>query len=164
LLGGSSRVTDLPLVLPEAGCTGLGGDVVIETPSILITDDDVDFRETLQDVLAPQGYRTLLAGDGEEALRIVERQPVHLLLIDMHMPKLTGLETFRLVREMRAMLPCILLSAAADEHLVREARSMRIFRVLSKPVSRRRITLTVQLALAKTYNVRPADLPRDAEP
>lgn len=134
--------------------------MVIETPSILITDDDVDFREALQDVLAPQGYRTLLAGDGEEALEIVARQPVHLLLMDMHMPKLTGLETFRLVREMRALLPCILLSAAADEQLVRQARSMRIFRVLSKPVTRRRITATVQLALAKTYNLRPSDIER----
>lgn len=137
--------------------------MVLDTPSILITDDDVEFRETLQDVLAPQGYRTLLAGDGEEALRIVERQPVHLLLMDMHMPKLTGLETFQLVRQIRAMLPCILLSAAADEHLVREARSLRVFRVLSKPVSRRRVTATVQLALARTYNLQPKDRQRDEE-
>ena len=64
-----------------------------KSPSLLITDDDSDFRETLQVVFEPQGFRTLLAGDGEEALHIVRHEEVHLLLLDMHMPKLTGLET-----------------------------------------------------------------------
>lgn len=154
----------MPFPLPIAGIAGSGSGMMIQQPSILITDDDVDFRETLQDVLVPQGYRTLLAGDGEEALHIIERQPVHLLLMDMHMPKLTGLETFRRMRQMRALLPCILMSAAADENLVREARSMRIFRVLSKPMSRRQITVTVQLALRRTYNLRPGDLNLGDEP
>ena len=45
--------------------------MLVHVPSILITDDDVDFRETLRVVFEPQGYRTLLAGNGEEALEIV---------------------------------------------------------------------------------------------
>ncbi|HEX4148772.1 MAG TPA: response regulator, partial [Pirellulales bacterium] len=57
--------------------------------SILITDDDPSFRETLRSVFEPRGFRTLLAGDGEEALRIVERDEIHLVLLDMHMPRLT---------------------------------------------------------------------------
>ena len=65
----------------------------VKSPSLLITDDDSDFRETLQVVFEPQGFRTLLAGDGEEAIEIVRHEEVHLLLLDMHMPKLTGLET-----------------------------------------------------------------------
>lgn len=120
---------------------------MVQSPSILITDDDASFRETLQNVLEPQGYRTLLAADGEEAVEIVRREPVQLLLADMHMPKLTGLETIELIRQFKAMLPCILLSAAADENLLRQARRMQVFRVLSKPVSRKKITYTVQLAL-----------------
>lgn len=121
--------------------------MLVDTPSILITDDDLSFRETLQSVLEPQGYRTLLAADGEEAVEIVRRETVQLVLADMHMPKLTGLETIRLIRQIKAMLPCILLSAAADENILLQARRMQVFRVLSKPVSRRKITHTVQLAL-----------------
>ena len=45
------------------------------SPSILITDDDLDFRETLRIVFEPRGFRTLLASNGEEALAIVRSQP-----------------------------------------------------------------------------------------
>jgi len=132
-------------------------ETVVENPSILISDDDLGFRETLQHVFETQGFRTLLAGDGEEALRIVEREQVHLLLLDMHMPKLTGLEVLRLVRRFRALLPCIILSAAADEALMREAQVERAFSVLSKPVTRRQITVTVAQAFERTYNWRPRE-------
>ena len=95
--------------------------MLIEPPSLLITDDDPGFRETLAVVFQPRGFRTLLAGDGEEALRIVHRERVDLVLLDMHMPKLTGLETLRQLKEFRAMLPCILLSAQLDDRIVEQA-------------------------------------------
>src|SRR5438552_11865594 len=108
----------------------------LEFPSILITDDDRDFRETVRVVFEPRGFRTLLAGDGEEALHIIRGQEVHLLLLDMHMPKLTGLETIQRVKQFRWRLPCILLSAALDESLIQQAQRAQAFSVLSKPVSR----------------------------
>ena len=69
--------------------------MLLETPSLLITDDDPGFRETLRVIFEPKGFRTLLAGDGDEALKIVHNETVHVVLLDMHMPKLTGLETLR---------------------------------------------------------------------
>jgi CheY-like chemotaxis protein len=124
---------------------------MLRTPSLLITDDDLGFRETLQDVFAPQGFRTLLAGDGEEALEIVRTQEVHLVLLDMHMPRLTGLETLRRVKEYRAMLPCILLSACWDDGLLEQAQSAHAFLILSKPVTLPQITRAVRQALERTY-------------
>ena len=121
-------------------------------PSLLITDDDEAFRETLQGVLEPQGLRTLLAGDGEEAVRIVRTEEVHLVLSDMHMPRLTGLETIRLLKRMNAELPCILLSADLDEVLLAQARDAKVFSVLRKPVTRVEITRIVLTALSRTYN------------
>jgi CheY-like chemotaxis protein len=79
------------------------------TPSLLITDDDLGFRETLRGVLEPQGFRTLMAESGEQALDVVRHQEVHLVLLDMHMPRLSGLETLRLVKQIKAILPCIIL-------------------------------------------------------
>ena len=119
--------------------------------SILITDDDFGFREALQEVFVPRGFRTLLAGDGEEALRIVRTQEVHILLLDMHMPKMTGLETIRLVKRIKAVLPCILMSANADDKLVQQALLAQAFSVLMKPVNRRTITLTVEQAIRDAY-------------
>ncbi len=121
-------------------------------PSLLISDDDLSFRETLESVFAPRGFRILLAGDGEEALHIVHTQEVHLALLDMHMPKLTGLETLRLVKQFKAMLPCILMSAQLDERLIEQARSAQAFLVLSKTVTLRQITGAVWQALERTYH------------
>jgi CheY-like chemotaxis protein len=123
----------------------------LEFPSLLITDDDHDFRETLRAVFEPR-YRTLLAGNGEEALDIVRREEVHLLLLDMHMPRLTGLETLRRVKLMKSRLPCILLSGALDETLVRQAQLAEAFSVLAKPISRQQLTSTVEAAMRRIYN------------
>jgi CheY-like chemotaxis protein len=121
-------------------------------PSLLITDDDEAFRETLRGAFEPQGYHTLMAGDGEEALGIVRREEVHLLLLDMHMPKLTGLETLRRVKQVKAILPCILLSAQWDESLIEQALRAEAFSVLPKPVTLRQITRAVRQALERTYD------------
>ena len=126
----------------------------IEAPALLITDDDRAFRETLQGVFAPRGYRTLLAGDGEEALSIVRKQEVHLVLLDMHMPKLTGLETLRRVKRFKSILPCILLSAQLDELVIEQARLAQAFSVLAKPVTLERLTGIVRQALQRTYDWR----------
>jgi CheY-like chemotaxis protein len=126
--------------------------MLLSSPSILITDDDLDFRETLRIVFEPRGFRTLLASNGEEALAIVRSEPVHLLLLDMHMPKLTGLETIRRVKEFQLRLPCILISAALDDGLIREAHLAEAFSVLPKPISRRQLNLVVDRALRHAYN------------
>ena len=126
-----------------------------DSPSILITDDDLDFRETLRFVLEPFGFRTLLAGDGEEALHIVHSEDVHVVLLDMHMPKLSGLETIRRVKQMNSRLPCILLSAGLDELLIRQAHLAEAFSVLAKPVTRQQLTSVVNQALQRTYAWEP---------
>ena len=126
--------------------------MLIEAPSLLITDDDPAFRETLQDVFEPQGYRTLLAGDGEEALAIVRAREVHLVLLDMHMPKLSGLETIRMLKQFKSVLPCILMSAKMDTLLIQQAHLYEAFSVLAKPVTRMQITQTVRAALKRTYD------------
>ena len=119
--------------------------------SILITDDDRACREALRDIVAPEGYRTLLAGCGEEALDIVQHVPVHLALLDMHMPRLTGLETLELMRQLNAVLPCILVTADANEGLMRQAFRARAYSVIPKPVSKNVVLYTVVRALGRTY-------------
>lgn len=133
--------------------------MITTDPSLLISDDDLNFRETLESVFTLRGFRILLAGDGEEALHIVRTQEVHLALLDMHMPKLTGLETLRQVKQFKAMLPCILMSAHCDELLIEQARSAHAFLVLSKTVTLRQIIGAVWHALERTYHwhEQPAD-------
>lgn len=125
--------------------------MLVETPSLLITDDDPGFRETLRVAFEPKGFRTFLAGDGEEALKIVRSETIHVVLLDMHMPRLTGLETLRMLKEFRAMLPCILLSAQLDDLIVEQAQREHAFSVLSKTITLKQITGAVRQALQRTY-------------
>ena len=121
-------------------------------PSILITDDDPIARQTFREIFEPEGYHTLLAESGEEAIDIVNKgEDVHLALMDMHLPKLTGLETIRILREIRGVIPMILISAESDDNLLRKALSAQAFCVLAKPVSKNVVIYMVTRALRKFY-------------
>lgn len=122
--------------------------------SILITDDDLGCREALRSIMEPEGYRTYLAASGEEALDIVQEEPIHLALFDMHMPRLTGLETMELVRQFNALLPCILVTADATQELIRQAFRAQAFSVIPKPVSKNVVLYTVVRALIRVYGER----------
>lgn len=119
--------------------------------SALIADDDPDFRETLRQVLAPF-LRTVEARSGEEAIDIVHNRPVDIVLVDMHMHVLTGLETVRIVKRFQASLPCILITADATEELRRDAQSAAAYSVLKKPVTRKELVATVSTALLAAYS------------
>lgn len=126
------------------------------TPRLLITDDDRDLRATIAGAFQSRGFETLEAGDGEEALEIVMRQEVHLLLLDMQMPRLSGLETIRRLKELdrEQPLPWILLSGALDEQIIAQARAAAAFSIIPKPFRLPELTGAVQGALAQTYNWR----------
>jgi CheY-like chemotaxis protein len=126
--------------------------MTLERPSILITDDDATARETLREIFEPAGYRTFLARSGEEAIDIVLEEDVHLALMDLHLPKLSGLETMSLVRQIKGVLPMILITAERDENLLRKALSANAFCVLAKPVSKNVIIYVVTRALEKYYD------------
>jgi CheY-like chemotaxis protein len=131
--------------------------------SILITDDDRGCREALRDIFEPEGFRTLLASSGEEAIDIVHEEPVHLALFDMNMPRLTGLEALELVRQFNALLPAILVTADANEGLMRQAFRARVFSVIPKPVSKNVVLYTVVRALVRAYGI-PTPGPEGEKP
>ena len=128
-----------------------------QSPSLLITDDDRAFRETLLSVIEPLGLRTLEAENGPQAIEIIRRETVHLVMLDMHMPRMTGLETLRTLKQLKSVLPCILMSARLDELIVEQAKLARAFSILSKPLTRRQITGAVCHALERTYNWHTGD-------
>jgi CheY-like chemotaxis protein len=119
--------------------------------SILIADDDRECRCALRDIVEPEGFETLLASSGEEAIDIVRGRPVHLVLLDMHMPRLTGLETLLLVRQINSMLPAILVTGDPTDSLVRQAIQAQCYSVIPKPVRKNVLLYTVLKALTRFY-------------
>jgi len=126
--------------------------------SLLITDDDRGSRESLREIFEGEGFRTLLAGSGEEALEIVQAETIHLAILDMHMPRMTGLETLQLVRQINALLPAILITAQASRDLMRQAFSAQVYSVIPKPVTKNVVLYTVVRALGRFYG-EPHDPP-----
>lgn len=123
----------------------------LATPNLLITDDDRAFRETVRSVLERFGCQTFLANDGQEALEIVLNHPVHLALMDVHMPRLGGIETLIRVRQQGLKLPCILMSAALDDSIREAAAQIDDVSVIAKPMRVRDLSSVVAETLAIRY-------------
>ena len=81
---------------------------------VLIVDDEKEIRDLVEIYLKGEGYITIKAGDGEEALEILEKNKVDLIILDIMMPKLDGIEMCLKVRETRN-IPIIMLSAKTQD-------------------------------------------------
>lgn len=80
---------------------------------VLICDDEPDIVSALKIYLAPEGYRLLTAENGEEALEIVRSQDIHLILLDVMMPRMDGITAISRIREL-SNVPIILLTAKSE--------------------------------------------------
>ncbi|HEY8598275.1 MAG TPA: response regulator [Thermomicrobiales bacterium] len=101
--------------------------------SVLVVEDDVAIRDLLIDVLADEGYTVRSAGDGEEALAILDDWQPALIILDQLMPRMDG-AAFRAAQQARpaiATIPTILLSATRN--LSEQARSLDIASTIAKP-------------------------------
>ena len=82
--------------------------------NVLVCDDDREIVETIEIYLSQEGYKVLKAYDGEEALKVLDREKVDLLIIDVMMPKLDGIRATLKIREKKNM-PIIILSAKSED-------------------------------------------------
>ena len=115
-------------------------------PRILIVDDDPGQRSLLDSFLRSQGFETVTVGSGEEALKVLSTGSISMMISDVRMPGLSGLETMRRARHEHATLPILLVTAYAD---IREAvGAMRdgALNYLAKPIDLDELLSTVQQA------------------
>lgn len=120
--------------------------------TILITDVDRDSRESLRGVFEPAGFRTILADSGEEALSLASQYEIHVAVFDMQLPRLSGLQTVELARQVRGLwIPTILIAADNNERLLRQALKAKVHCVLDKPVDEPLAIRAVNRILEKFY-------------
>src|SRR5688500_5110730 len=81
---------------------------------ILVVDDDHGQRSLLETFLRAKGYRTQSAASGEAALQLLAEEPFSMMISDVRMPGMSGIETFRRVRQKYQSLPVLLVTAFAD--------------------------------------------------
>jgi len=117
-----------------------------KSPRILIVDDDPGQRSLLNTFLRTQGFETVTAESGQHALETLRTGKFDMMISDVRMPGLSGLETLRLARQEHATLPVLLVTAYAD---IREAvGAMRDGAVnyLAKPIDLDELLASVQQA------------------
>ena len=119
--------------------------------SVLVTDDDRGSRETLASVLTDRGFDTRVAASGEEAIDIVRVETIHLVVFDMHMPRMTGLEALEQVRMFNALLPALLVTADATREVIRQAQKAQVYSVIPKPVNANVLLHMLHRALSAVY-------------
>ena len=87
----------------------------MRTTRILVAEDDAHIRDGLVDLLLSEGYEAVTAGDGEEALRRWQSEPVDLVILDIMMPGRNGYDVCREIRRGDQAVPILMLTAKGDE-------------------------------------------------
>lgn len=130
-------------------------DSMMDVPNLLVTDDDKAFRKVVCEGLQRRGFRVIEACDGREALDLIEHSRVHVAVVDVHMPNVTGLDVIRHLHERPSSLPCVLMSAELNDEIRQEAERMCAYDVLSKPLRLSQLTSVVSHALNDYYGWQP---------
>jgi len=104
---------------------------------LLIDDEDLVVR-SLSRLLGKGGYEVLVCRSGKEALNVVEQQDVDLIVCDVRMPEMSGIETIESIRKIykkreRSSVPEILITGYADETLSKKAEELRVAEYIYKP-------------------------------
>ncbi len=102
---------------------------------ILIVDDEVDSRKIIAGILQDEGYETREAGSSAEALGAIQSRQPNLIILDVMMPGMDGIETYKRLREIPklAETPVVFMTAKAMTHEIENYRDMGATDVIAKP-------------------------------
>ena len=115
---------------------------------ILVVDDIEDIRSLLQEALQANGYSTLEAADGREALSIIETEPPDLVILDIAMPVMSGFQVLRQLRK-NSDIPVIMLSARTDTFDKVESLELGADDYITKPFEIAEMTARVEAVLRR---------------
>jgi two-component system nitrogen regulation response regulator NtrX len=116
---------------------------------ILIVDDEEGIRESLSQIIEDEGYETLAASSGEEAIKAVQEASPDLVLLDIWMSGIDGIQTLQEIKALHPDIPVIMISGHANIENAIKATKMGAYDLLEKPLSLDKVLLSVQRALEK---------------
>ena len=116
-------------------------------PSILIVDDDEVIRETLLDVLKKRGYDIFLSGSGKEALETIKKNIIDLVLLDMRLPDVDGLDVLKRVKELDSEILVIMMTAYSDIQTAVAAMKSGAYHYINKPFELDELKLLIEKGL-----------------
>jgi len=117
--------------------------------SVLIVDDEEGIRETLSGIFQDEGYNVITAGSGEEALKVLKEQSPDLVLLDVWLSGIDGVETLQEIKKTNPELPVVIISGHGNIELAVKATRVGAYDFLEKPLSLERVLLVARRALEK---------------
>ncbi|MDB4994448.1 MAG: response regulator [Myxococcaceae bacterium] len=130
---------------------------------VLIVDDEASMRVTLAANLELEGFEVVEAKNGMEALALLEKEPFDLLLSDIRMPGISGVDLFRAAKKLRPSLPVLLMTAFAVEGLIEEAIQEGVYTILPKPFDLEHVVAALTRAQRGPLVMVVDDLPQVVE-
>jgi two-component system, NtrC family, nitrogen regulation response regulator NtrX len=115
---------------------------------ILIVDDEESICQSLKAILSDEGYQVLVAGSGEEAVKIVEEEMPQLVLLDIWLPGMDGLETLKAIKEINPQIMVIIMSGHGTIETAVRATKLGAFDFIEKPLSLDKIIILVNNAIS----------------
>lgn len=116
-------------------------------PVILIVDDEATILQSLSGILSDEGYETLIASNGYEALKIIEKESPDLVLLDIWMPGMDGIETLQEIKRTNPFLQVIIISGHGTIETAVKATKLGGFDFIEKPLSIEKVVVTINNAL-----------------
>lgn len=111
---------------------------------ILVVDDDPSMCETLSDILEDKGYEVATASDGHLAVQKAKQDDFGLVMMDIKMPRMNGVEACKIMRSEKPNLKIILMTAYAVEDLVQEALKDEAVAIFFKPLDIEKVIILLQ--------------------
>ena len=124
---------------------------------ILVVDDNEEFCQNVNDILELKGYEVVTAYDGFKALELVKQDGFDLVIMDIKMPVMDGVETFKKVKEVAPDTPVIMVTAYAVEDLIREALREGAYGSLKKPLDFDKLFSLIERATSEGAMILIAD-------
>lgn len=109
------------------------GVVTLNTKKILIVDDQFGIRVLLDEVFRKEGYATLQASNGKQALELVDQEDPDLVILDMKIPGMDGLEILRRIKILKQQTQVIMITAYGELDLIQEAMNLGALTHFTKP-------------------------------
>jgi two-component system nitrogen regulation response regulator GlnG len=114
---------------------------------ILVVDDEPDVGKFFQKILSEEGYRVMSATSGPEALSIIEKVAPEIVFLDIKMPEMDGMETFRRIRKISKKMVVIIITGYGSLKTAKEAMALGAYDYVSKPFNLESIKSMIQEAL-----------------
>ncbi len=115
--------------------------------NVLVVDDIKSIRQTLSGMLGDEGYNVVLAENGYQAIEAANQTPFDFIFMDIKMPGINGVQTFREIKKINPEAVVIMMTAYSVEYLVREAMGEGAYGVVYKPFDIEKIVGMIDSAL-----------------